>query len=98
MTKTRKLIAAAVAAIAVAGGSLALSSDAEARGMRGGHGFHGKGFHGKWHGHRWHGHRWHKRWHYGYGFYAPVAYGGCTFVKKYTRFGPKYIKVCPDLY
>jgi hypothetical protein len=93
MTKTRKLIAAAVAAIAVAGGSLALSSDAEARGMRGGHGFHGKSFHGKWHGHRWH-----KRWHYGYGFYAPVAYGGCTFVKKYTRFGPKYIKVCPDLY
>ena len=90
MTKTKKLMTAALAVAALATASIASVGDAQARGGHGG-GFRG-GFHGgakffgggRHFGHRWHGHR---RF-YGYGF----AYNTCW---KYTPYG--LVNVCKVL-
>jgi hypothetical protein len=92
MTKMKTFLTVAATALALGAGSLAVSGTAEAKGFKHG-GFHGHKWHG--HGHKWHGHRWHKRFWYG-GYYPYYAYGGfdCRYIKKFTRFGPKLIKVC----
>lgn len=92
--KTKSILTVAIAAAAIAIGSLGGASEASAKkGFHGGkHGHsHGHKGHGhRWHGHRWHGHRWRGRF-----FYAPAFYGGyedpCYLARKRGRL----LKICP---
>jgi hypothetical protein len=93
MTKMKKLLTAALAVAAIGTASIAVTTDAEARGGRGFHGGGGKFFHGGKHfGHRFH-HHGHRHWHFkrfhGYGY----AYNTCW---KYTPYG--LVNVCKYRY
>jgi hypothetical protein len=81
MTKSKSLLAIALAASTLAIGSLATAGEAEAKSWKGG--WKG-GHHFKWHGHRWHGRHYFAKH---YNFYQP-----CYFVKK--PWG-QLVKVCP---
>ena len=86
--QTKSILTIAIAAAALAIGSLAATGQASAKGVHGGK--HG-GFHGQFHrGHRWHGHRWHGRY-----FYAPAVYGAydpCYLTRKPSG---RLVKICP---
>jgi hypothetical protein len=83
----KKYLTIAVAAAALAIGSLSVTTEASARGSHGGggmrghggHGMHGGHFRHGGHGHFRHGH-WRHRWGYGFGYaasscWAPGPYG-----------------------
>jgi hypothetical protein len=90
MTKTKKLLTAALAVVALGTASIAASSDASARGGHGGRGFHGHGGGKHFHGGRHFGHRWHHHHrHFRFGF----AYNTCW---KYTPVG--LVNVCKVWY
>jgi hypothetical protein len=94
MTKIMKTVMAAIAALALTTGSMAISSQAFAGGKHGGghghHGGHGHGGHGH-HGHGHHGHHGHHHhWHGGHHFYA---HNSCW---KWTPRGP--INICYRYY
>ncbi|MEH2521898.1 Spy/CpxP family protein refolding chaperone [Bradyrhizobium sp. AZCC 1610] len=86
MTKTKKIITAAFAALALTTASLAIPSQAFAGG-HGGHGGHGGGHrhHGFGHGHFGHGHH-HHRHHF-------HVYNSCW---KWSPYGP--VNVCYRYY
>ncbi len=90
-SKTRKVISAALAVVALSGAMVAMSGEAFAGGKHG-------GGHGGGHGH--HGHRFHGGHFNNFYYDNYYSYGGpeCYYVKKWHHGYKRVIKVCDRSY
>lgn len=86
MSTTTKKLSAGLAGLLLGAAALVSSGPAMAGFKHGGFRHGGFGHHHKWH---------HRGWGYGYGYHAPVYYGGCRYKRFVTYYGDiVFKKVC----